>query len=148
MNAARCACGQVSFGLRGEPRFRARCHCTICQRFNQAPFGDIVVFRARDVDLPDDETVEFQTYRAPPNVRRGVCSSCRQPVLERFESPLFPRLRFVPAALIRPDDLPRVSFDVFYERRVADIDDGHPKYTGYIRSQSAFMWRVLFPPAV
>jgi hypothetical protein len=58
--------------------------------------------------------------------------SCAQPVLERFESVFFPGLRFVPAALIS-------------EHRVADIDDGRPKYTGYIRSQAAFMSRVLFP---
>lgn len=145
MSSAQCTCGNVSFDIQGQPRFRARCHCTICQRFNTAPFGDIVVFRADDVELPAAGTVDFQTYRAPPNVRRGVCSSCNQPVLERFESPLFPKLRFVPAALMDPGDLPEVSFDVFYERRVADIDDGRPKYTGYIRSQAAFMGRILAP---
>jgi hypothetical protein len=148
MKAAQCACGHVHFDIRARPRFRARCHCTICQRFNQAPFGDIVVFRAGDVDLPPAGTVEYAAYRPPPNVQRGVCSSCAQPVLERFESPLFPKLRFVPAALIDPAELPKVSFDVFYERRVADIDDGLPKYTGYLRSQLAFMKQVLFPPAV
>jgi len=145
MQSAHCSCGNVRFDLRAEPRFRARCHCTICQRFNQAAFADIVVFRARDVELPEGGTVDFQTHRPPPNVQRGVCSSCAQPVLERFESVFFPRLRFVPAALMKPADLPEVSFDLFYERRVADIDDGRPKYSGYIRSQAAFMSRVLFP---
>jgi len=148
MQTAHCTCRQVRFDIHGPPRFRARCHCNICQRFNQGPFGDIVVFRAGDVDLPIAGAVDYQTYRAPPNVQRGVCSSCAQPVLERFESPLFPKLRFVPAALISLTELPEVSFDVFYERRVADIDDGRPKYTGYIKSQVAFMRRVFFPHAV
>jgi hypothetical protein len=145
MFSAQCGCGTVRFRILGTPRFRARCHCTICQRFNQSAFGDIVVFRAGDVELPEDGAVDFQTYRPPPNVQRGVCSSCAQPVLERFESFFFPGLRFVPAALISPAELPEVGFDVFYEHRVADIDDGRPKYTGYLRSQVAFMSRVLFP---
>jgi hypothetical protein len=144
MSTCQCACGTVCFEITGQPLFRMRCHCTICQRFNGAPFGDVVIFRAGDVVLPAGSAIDYRSYKAPPNVQRGRCSSCGQAAVERFESVLFPKLRMVPAALLDPDQLPAVSFDAFYDKRVRDIGDNSPKHEGFWPSQWAFfrVWKA------
>jgi len=138
MVRSHCACGEVCLEITGKPLFRMRCHCTICQRFNEAPFGDVVIFRGRDVGLPGGDGIDYQTYKAPPNVQRGRCGACGQPVVERFETKPFPRLRMVPAALLDAEQLPAVSFDAFYSRRLRDIPDDKPKHKGFWASQWAF----------
>ncbi|MEN1726936.1 MAG: GFA family protein [Pseudomonadota bacterium] len=144
MSTGHCGCGNVSFEISGQPLFRMRCHCTICQRFNQAPFADVVIFRADDVGLPAEGTVDYQSYKAPPNVQRGRCAACGQAAFERFEMALFPKLRMVPAALLPSDELPDVRFDAFYDKRVRDIEDNKPKHEGFWASQRAFLqlWRA------
>ena len=79
-----------------EPLFRIRCHCTICQQYNNAPFGDVLVFRAKDVSLPPTDTVDYKTYKPPPNVKRGQCAACQQAAVEVFDAPLMPKLVMVP----------------------------------------------------
>lgn len=40
-----CSCGATSFQTVGVPLFRILCHCTICQRFINAPFAAPVLPR-------------------------------------------------------------------------------------------------------
>lgn len=47
----RCSCGSFAFEVTGKPLFRAYCHCTICQKFNNADYSDVTVFYAKNVDL-------------------------------------------------------------------------------------------------
>ncbi len=143
MNEGQCSCGASRVRITGPAVARARCHCTICQRFNQAPFADVVVFRTRDVELLDPSTVTFSVYRRPPNVQRGRCASCGKPVLEHARVPLFPDFSMVPAGLLPDDGLPPVAMDMFYESRTEDIDDDRPKYTGYLKSQLAFFRALI-----
>ena len=134
-----CACGATRFSASESPLFRLICHCSICQRFNDAPYADVTVFRAKDVAMPPDEVVQFNTYRPPPNVRRGVCSQCASPAIEVFHTPLLPKLTIVPTQNIkRRDRLPKPAAHIFYESRVSDVDDDLTKHHGYWRSQAAF----------
>ncbi len=117
---------------------RAFCHCTVCQSFNQAPFADITLFRGRDVDMPADGLVNYKAYLPPPIVPRGKCVQCDRPAVEYLR--FLPRVVIVPTANIQDRSLvPEPSLHVFYDTRVADIDDGLAKYEGYLRSQSAFI---------
>jgi hypothetical protein len=135
----RCHCGKTRFHVRGPPLFRGFCHCTICQAFNQAPFADITLFRGRGVDMPDSTLVEYKTYRAPPAVQRGKCRSCGRPVVESLRIFPMPRLIIIPTANILDSVIvPGPSLHIFYDRRVADVDDGLPKFSRYWPSQSAF----------
>jgi hypothetical protein len=139
-----CSCGTTRFQTRGEPLFRFFCHCTICQRFNDAPFADILVFRAEDVVLPPSGTVMFDTYRPPPNVQRGKCATCGQPAAGVFTAWFLPRLITVFRPMFRSDaELPEPVGHAFYETRVADANDPLPKYEGYFRNQVAFL-KVLW----
>ena len=135
-----CSCGATSFQTIGEPLFRFFCHCTICQRFNDAPFADMLVFRAEDVVLPPPGTVIFDTYRPPPNVQRGKCATCGQPAVSVLTVRFLPRLVTVPRPMFRSDaELPSPVAHGFYDKRVSDADDQLPKYEGYFRNLIVFL---------
>lgn len=136
-----CSCGAVRIAVRSAPLFRVLCHCTICQSFNSKPFADVTVFRAKGVDLPKDNTVEFRTYRPPPAVQRGKCSTCGGAAIELAA---MPKLVIIPSANFNDTAfLPAPAMHIFYDRRVADIDDHLPKYSGYWRSEMAFFGRLF-----
>ncbi|MGR8918884.1 MAG: GFA family protein [Gammaproteobacteria bacterium] len=139
-----CACGSVSFTVRAAPLFRILCHCTICQRFNDAPFADVAVYDATSVSDPAQGRVTFDTYKPPPNVQRGRCAKCGNPAIERFSAPLLPRLTMVPASMFGADGiLPGALAHIFYDTRVADADDALPKHEGFLASQLSFARYLL-----
>ncbi len=48
------------------------------------------------------------------------------------------KVMFIPASNFEPEaTLPSVRMDVFYDRRVLDMPDGLPKYSGYFPSELA-----------
>ncbi len=115
------------------------CHCTVCQRFNSAEFGDTLVLRLKDLVGPVPESVSFDTYRPPPNIQRGVCKGCKQPAFELFRSPILPDIAMIPLAMHRDvESVPEPVSHLFYEHRCREFDDNVPKYQGYLRSQLAF----------
>ncbi|MFT5573671.1 MAG: hypothetical protein ACI9FR_002606 [Cryomorphaceae bacterium] len=139
-----CECGSVSYLVPSKPLFRMYCHCSICQKFNDAAYGDICVYRSADVERPKEGLVKFSTFRPPPNVQRGKCTSCKKPAIEILEAPLFPKLILVPGSMLRNRDLlPESVGHVFYEGRVADVQDGLPKHNGYLKSQLVFGKHLL-----
>lgn len=143
-HACQCPCGAVRYQVSGGPLFRIICHCSICRRFNDAPYADVLVYRAAAVELPAADTVAYDTYRPPPNVQRGQCARCGRPAIERFAVPLLSRLVIVPAPVhTAPAALPDPVGHMFYDVRVADVDDGLPRHTGYLRSLLAFGKHVL-----
>jgi len=142
--SGQCECGENKFDIVGEPIFRAICHCEICQEFNDAPFADITLYRTKDVDLPEDNTVEYKAYTNPPMAQRGKCKSCEKPTIEFLKIPAVPALTIVPTKnLSNADSLPEPSFHVFYHRRKQDSNDDFPKYSGYMKSQLAFVARLI-----
>ena len=135
-----CSCGATSFQTVGAPLFRILCHCTICQRFHNAPFADVLVHRADDVALPPANAVNFDTYKRPPNIQRGKCATCGQPAIVVFAAPVLPRLVSIPRSMFRSDaELPSPVAHIFYDKRVSDAEDPYPKHQGYFRSQIAFL---------
>lgn len=139
-----CSCGENQFTLLGEPLFRCLCHCTICQRYNQAAYGDVSVFRAQAVELNDDSQVGFRAHRSPKILQRGLCQQCQKPVIERLNVPLMPKLAIVPNTNIAAQEIiPAPACHIFYDRRVADIDDDLPKHSGYFPSEAAFTYHLL-----
>jgi hypothetical protein len=132
-----CECGACSFELHASPKARFRCHCLICQAFNRRPFADVVAVRAKDVVLKNAGTISFKKYRPPPNFDRGVCRTCGTPVVEVAGVGPF-KVMFIPASTFESEaSLPPVRFDMFYHRRVRDMPDSVPKYSGYLRSELA-----------
>ena len=139
---AQCDCGQVSLDISGPPLFRIVCHCSICRAYNEAPYADLLVYRARDVSLPEPGLVRARAWRPPPNVRRGTCTRCGKPALERFRAPPLPSLTMFSSANLQ-GALPPVAAHMFYDSRIADVDDGLPRHSGYWPSQWAFLKLVF-----
>jgi hypothetical protein len=132
-----CECGACSFEVRASPKARFRCHCLICQAFNGKPFADVVAVRAKDVVLKNTGNISFAKYRSPPNFNRGVCRTCGKPVVEVAGAGSF-KVMFIPASNFElPDRLPPIRLDIFYHRRVQDMTDSLPKYSGYFSSELA-----------
>ena len=76
-------------------------------------------------------------YRLPPNFNRGVCRTCGKPVVEVAGAGPF-KVMFIPASNFEiRDRLPPVRVDIFYHRRVQDMHDSLPKYSGYFASEWA-----------
>ena len=141
---ASCQCGEAAFAIHGRPLLHGYCHCTICQAFNEGAYADITLFRAGDVTLPSEGKVDYQYYTSPPMVHRGKCAACGKPAVETMSLPLMPKLVIVPTANIKDASLvPSPIIHIFYHRRQADVDDGLPKHSGYLKSQLAFSWQLV-----
>jgi hypothetical protein len=142
--ACHCACGESRFEIDGTPLTRFVCHCTICQSYTGGAYSDVTTFWAGAVSIPAEFPVTFKKYRPPPNVSRGLCQRCGNPVVEFMTLAPFVRVSFVPTRNI-PDaqKLPPPSAHIFYHRRVKDIEDSVPKITGYWSSELAVTRQIL-----
>lgn len=124
-----CACGKAAVVVAGPFLGRVRCHCTICQAANQAPYADSTILLAKHVPLGRVENVRFDTMKEPPALQRGFCRSCGCFVVAYGDYWRFLSLAFVPAARYPGEiELPEPAMHVFYDSRVADVTDDLPKY--------------------
>lgn len=134
-----CACGKVGYAIKGEPMFRAFCHCLTCQQYNQADHADVIVMRAKDVAVTGADHIAFKSYQNPPIVKRGKCSACDGVAVETVRLPLIGDLTILPAQTLHSAErMPKPAFHMFYNRRIKDIADDLPKHAGYLASQWAF----------
>ena len=136
----RCPCGSVSFRITGEPLLRAFCHCNTCREFNGTDVADVTVFRAADVVVGNEAGVEYRAYQRPALARRGKCTSCDRPAVERASIPFGLDIVILPSENVHRDALlPAPSMHMFYDRRVADASDDLPRRGGFLASQGSFM---------
>lgn len=144
MENAHCPCGSVSYEVVGKPLVRVFCHCTICQRLNNAPYADITLFRASDVILPQEKDLEYHAEMFPPILQRGKCLTCNGIAVETINLFPVPKMIVVPSGNLDDQSMvPNASLHIFYDTRVKDIDDDLPKYSGYLKSQLAFSRKLL-----
>jgi hypothetical protein len=139
-----CRCAASRFTVHGNPIGRFFCHCTTCQKAYGKPFADVTYFRAVSVTLPDSQPIAFRRHRPPPAMRRGNCAKCRNPVVSLLGFPRAMAFAFVPSQNFpRAAELPAASGHIFYDRRVADVEDDLPKVSGYWASEGC-VTRSLF----
>lgn len=138
-----CSCGANRFSLKGKPVMRAVCHCHFCQDYNQAAYGDFLVYRATQLEMDETFTSVYKSYSKPPMVKRGSCSHCGKPVLEKANIPLFPKLLFVPVANHpEKENLPTPALQMFTHRRIKYPGEHVPSYSGYLGSEIPFLWKL------
>ena len=142
---SQCECGATQTVAHKGPIIRAYCHCQNCQAFNNVPYADVAVFRAADVDIPADELVAYEKFPSPlVEVPRGKCRNCGKPAVEKMHITGLPNMVLVPTGNFEdPSALPEPVCHIFYHRRVADISDDLPKYSGFLNSQLQFSRRLL-----
>lgn len=135
----RCTCGSVDFYITEPAIFRVFCHCSLCQEYENAPFADVSVFYARSVTAFDDSKISYKCFKKPAVVQRGSCKQCNDAVLEKIGIPLMPKMIVVSSNNIQDTSLLLApSMHMFYDKRVADIEDNLKKYKGFASSQLAF----------
>lgn len=131
-----CHCGRVKYQLSREKPLDAKfCHCTTCQVLHGAPFQWAAIFHKEDINFTRghhdlvwyDSGEKTTVHKLPCKVS---CEYCRTPIMDEGRNMilLFPTLikfksdeekaRFAP------------SCHMFYTRRVVDIPDGKPKWSG------------------
>lgn len=140
---AHCDCGDSHFTVKTAPLLRFVCHCLVCQAYTGKPYNDVTVLRAADVSMPDVDKVTYRRYRRPPNIARGSCRACGKPVIETGGAwPL--RFAFVPSDNYSDRDaLPPVAMHIFCHRRVAEITDSAPQYSGYFASELKVVREII-----
>lgn len=139
-----CECGANHFSLTGQPVMRAICHCHYCQDYNKASYGDFLVYRATQLETDQTATSVYKSYSKPPMVKRGSCTQCGKPVLERANIPLFPKLLFVPVKNHpNKDKLPQPALQMFTHRMIENPGSDIPAYYGYMGSEVPFLWKLM-----
>lgn len=75
---ARCACGNASITVSGEPEVHAICHCANCKRRTGSAFGVSAYFKRTDVvEIKGAMTVyAFRHPRKEQDQERHFCSAC------------------------------------------------------------------------
>ncbi|KAL8802943.1 MAG: hypothetical protein Q9182_003493 [Xanthomendoza sp. 2 TL-2023] len=133
---ASCHCGKVQYQLSREKPLDAKyCHCTTCQKIHGAPFQWAAIFHKEDINFTNgihdlgwyESSEKTCVHKLPCKVS---CAYCRTPIMDEGRNMilLFPTL----IDFKNPED--RKNFDIschmFYPRRVLDINDGKPKWSG------------------
>lgn len=143
--ACQCLCGHVKLYVQKPFMTRFFCHCTICQSVYQKPFADITVLLAKNVEIHDPNAILFSRHRLPPNVNRGICSSCKTPAIGFMRLVPGLKLAFLPTHMLLDQSCtPEAAEHLFYDSRIGDIDDALPKHSGYWSSELAAM-RLIIP---
>ena len=136
-----CECHANTFNINAKPIGRFICHCTICQAFTGKSNNDVTILLSKDVNALNLEKTQFKRWKLPPNIRRGTCTQCNKPSIELG---MAGSLVFIPTANYpHPEALPAPTVHLFYNRRVHDIKDGLPKYSGFVKSQAIIFWVIL-----
>ena len=128
-----CACGANQIEFSHPPIARFICHCLVCQKYTGRAFSDVSVFIRSDIKHMDIQASTFKRYKLPPNIQRGRCRHCHQPSIEFG---LLGQMVIIASRNLSPSQaLPPPSLHIFYHRRVQDITDHLPKYSGFALSQ-------------
>jgi len=74
-----CACGQLTFETRGEPKRVGLCHCMTCRKVSGSAFNAFVIFPADQVTIRG----EIRSWSATEMSRRCFCPRCGSQVFDR-----------------------------------------------------------------
>jgi len=133
---ASCHCGRVQYQLSREKPLDAKyCHCSTCQVLHGAPFQWAAIFHKGDINFTHghqdlgwyESAGKSPTHKLPCKVS---CAYCRSPIMDEGRNMilLFPTLIKFKNAEERKKFNP--TCHMFYGKRVLDIRDGLPKWTG------------------
>jgi hypothetical protein len=134
---AACHCGAVRYEVRSDPVDAKFCHCRDCQTLHGAPMQWAVIFHKHDVRF----TAGVNRLRWYHSARRRFehtlpgkvsCRSCGTPIADEGRNMwlAFPTLFDFGARHAVPQAF-KPTWHIFYSRRVMDVNDGLPKWSGH-----------------
>jgi hypothetical protein len=74
-----CACGQLTFEARDEPKRVGLCHCMTCRKESGSAFNAFAIFAADRVTISG----EMRRWSATPDGERCFCPTCGSQVFYR-----------------------------------------------------------------
>jgi len=81
-----CACGQVTYEIRGELiRPITYCHCWRCRKHSGASFGTTAGIKANDLVFTSGGDA-LSHWESSPGVRRYFASCCGSPIYKRDDA--------------------------------------------------------------
>ncbi|PQE24219.1 glutathione-dependent formaldehyde-activating family gfa protein [Rutstroemia sp. NJR-2017a BVV2] len=131
-----CHCGRVKYQLSREKPLDAKfCHCSTCQVIHGAPFQWAAIFHKGDINFTHghhelgwyDSQEKTTKHKLPCKVS---CAYCRTPIMDEGRNMilLFPTLLKFKSKEEKDRFMP--TCHMFYGKRITDIPDGLPKWTG------------------
>ncbi len=75
-----CACGQLTFQAKGEPKRVGLCHCMTCRKISGSAFNAFVIYSTDQVTI-SGETKSWSP--TPAATERFFCPQCGSPVFDR-----------------------------------------------------------------
>jgi hypothetical protein len=79
---ARCHCGKLTARIDGEGN-GVMCHCKACQRRSGSPFGMMIYYHSRDVELGGKATEYTRKADSGDTLTHGFCPVCGTPLYLR-----------------------------------------------------------------
>lgn len=73
-----CRCGQVSYEITGEPKWKVSCHCNWCQTTSGSAFRTFIMFDEADLHMAGDSLQSYEdtaTDHGRPMVNQ-FCGNC------------------------------------------------------------------------
>jgi hypothetical protein len=122
----KCACGNVTFAVDGEPLVQLYCHCRSCQLAHAAPVVAAAMFPAKCVTFAGSVERVTVTGRADAS-RRVMCARCGTKVLNQPPPPV----RAIFPALCDSADWFSPQMHVGCEDRTLELHDDLPKFLDY-----------------
>ena len=131
-----CSCGESSVIVCAKPVSRFACHCLDCQSYTGLSVSDDCAFLSRSVVFTEVNPVEYSKCNSLVSFQRSKCGFCGSPVVSVFTILNFLKFVYIPSKNIPSAlSLPKIEAHTFYHRRVSEIYDTTPKYSGYWSSQ-------------
>ena len=135
---SKCQCGAVHLEVAQAPLMRFYCHCLYCQEVYRRAYSDVTIVPGAQVKLLQHGKLDVKRYWS--GLRRETCGHCGTPVMARMPFNLLGNITLLPGFnYVDSGILPMPKAHLFYHRRVEDVDDGVPKYNGFIRSELCAM---------
>jgi len=131
-----CHCGRVEFQLSREKPLNAKfCHCSTCQVLHGAPFQWAAIFEKGDINFVKghhdlswyDSGSKSTEHKLPCKVK---CEYCGTPIMDEGRNMI---LLFPTLIKFRSEEEKNnfaATCHMFYEKRIVDIKDGLPKWSG------------------
>ena len=99
----RCACGDVTYRIKGEPLFTQACHCTDCQRTTGGAFVVHMVLAEEDFKIDGETRMAVVSTGSGAGCELHACAKCMTYVWVRY------RYHKVPVIAVRAGTLDDTS---------------------------------------
>ncbi len=122
----KCACGNVTFRVDGEPVAQFYCHCRSCQTAHAAPVSAIAMFPESSVAYSGDVRSVKVTGRDGA-ATRVICANCGTKVINEPGM----QIRAILPALCESRDWFKPTMHIQWQDHTLEMRDDLPKFVDY-----------------